>query len=193
MLNDALLPQRIDLALVCSVSCPGGVIIRTYDAIRELRDAGVIVAGGFHSPMERECLAFLIRGTQPVVWILARGLNCLDATDDEWRAIRDRRLIVGSIAEPEIEHATPATAIERNELVVDLATTLFVPHASPGGKTEALVGRLLRGDARVVTFDDPSNANLISAGASTDLSPWLGAPISRDPVLSSARGSRNGA
>jgi len=33
--------------------------MKTFDAIRELRDTGVVVAGGFHSPMERECLDFL--------------------------------------------------------------------------------------------------------------------------------------
>ena len=44
------------LGLICSVQCPGSVIMKTFDAIRELRDAGVVVAGGFHSPMEKECL-----------------------------------------------------------------------------------------------------------------------------------------
>jgi hypothetical protein len=50
-------------------------VIATYDAIRELRDAGVIVAGGFHSPMEGECLDFLLCGAQPVVLCPACGTD----------------------------------------------------------------------------------------------------------------------
>jgi len=63
------------LAVLCSISCPGSVVIKTFDAIRELRDAGVILAGGFHSPMEKECLEFLLRGNQPVVVCPAVGLG----------------------------------------------------------------------------------------------------------------------
>ncbi|HQX52209.1 MAG TPA: hypothetical protein PLR25_19980 [Planctomycetaceae bacterium] len=47
--------------------------MKTFDAIRELRDTGVVVAGGFHSPMERECLDFLdnclsINHNAPMLW-----------------------------------------------------------------------------------------------------------------------------
>jgi len=41
------------LALVCSVKCPGALILQTYDFAQGLREAGVPVIGGFHSPMER--------------------------------------------------------------------------------------------------------------------------------------------
>lgn len=53
------------LALFCSVKCPGDLILKTYDAARELRDASVTIIGGFHSPMEKECLALSLRGRQP--------------------------------------------------------------------------------------------------------------------------------
>src|SRR4030042_3982174 len=55
------------LGLLCSIRCPGRVIVQTYDLARALRDAGVPVIGGFHSPMEKECLDFLLRGKQPVL------------------------------------------------------------------------------------------------------------------------------
>lgn len=35
------------LGLICSVQCPSRVIIQTFDAIRALRDAGIVIAGGF--------------------------------------------------------------------------------------------------------------------------------------------------
>src|SRR5579883_2639216 len=62
------------LALFCSERCPGDLIIKASDAATALRDAGVPVVSGFHSPVERECLRILLRGTQPVVICPARSI-----------------------------------------------------------------------------------------------------------------------
>jgi predicted Rossmann fold nucleotide-binding protein DprA/Smf involved in DNA uptake len=67
--------QRKKLALFCSVKCPGALILQTYDLARALRDAGVAVIGSFHSPMEKECLTLLLRGTQPVIVCPARSID----------------------------------------------------------------------------------------------------------------------
>src|SRR5437867_2686737 len=62
--NLDLLQGRM-LGLFCSKECPGDVILRIYDLVRALRDAGIPIIGGFHSPMEKECLTLLVRGTEP--------------------------------------------------------------------------------------------------------------------------------
>src|SRR5216117_488267 len=67
--------QRRKLALFCSVKCPGNLILQTYDLARALRDAGVTVISGFHSPMEKECLTLLLRGAQPVIVCPARSIE----------------------------------------------------------------------------------------------------------------------
>lgn len=74
--NLAILANQM-LALFCSVRCPGDLILKTYDLARSLRDAGVTVIGGFHSPMEKECLTLLLRGKQPVAVCLARALDSI--------------------------------------------------------------------------------------------------------------------
>lgn len=66
-LGDRKILKRHLLGLICSIRCPGSIVIQTFDAMRALRDAGVIVVGGFHSPMERECLDILLRGSQQVI------------------------------------------------------------------------------------------------------------------------------
>jgi len=63
------------LALFSSVKCPGDIILKTFDLAQHLRDQGVTVIGGFHSPMEQECLRILLRGKQPVVWCPARSIE----------------------------------------------------------------------------------------------------------------------
>jgi predicted Rossmann fold nucleotide-binding protein DprA/Smf involved in DNA uptake len=65
-LGDPGLLREPLLRFVCCASCPGDVILAVYDLALALRDAGVPVVSGFHSPIERECLGMLLRGTQPV-------------------------------------------------------------------------------------------------------------------------------
>jgi hypothetical protein len=66
--------HRPYLALLCSVRCPGDLILAAYNLVVALRAAGVTVIGGFHAPMERECLR-LLRGRQPVIVCPARGVE----------------------------------------------------------------------------------------------------------------------
>jgi hypothetical protein len=70
------------------------LILDTYDLASALRDAGIPVIGGFHSPMERECLDLLLRGKQPVVVCPARSIHRMRISK-LWKAPLDdgRRLI----------------------------------------------------------------------------------------------------
>jgi len=61
-LGDVGILKHKMLGFFCSVKCPGSLIIKTYDLARELRDAGVPVISGFHSPVEKEALRILLRG-----------------------------------------------------------------------------------------------------------------------------------
>ena len=165
LLGDLELPPRVDLALICSVSCPGSVIIKTYDAIRSLREAGVVIAGGFHSPMERECLDYLLRGQQAVVLSPAFGIDWLQPGEVERRALKEDRLMVVSIAGSEVTKATRESALLRNTFVAALADALFVPHAVPGGQAELTARQAIARGQVVMTFDDQENAHLIDSGA----------------------------
>ena len=147
------------------MSCPGSVIIKTYDAIRSLREAGVIIAVGFHSPMERECLDFFLRGTQAVVFSPAFGIDWLQPGDEEQRAVEEHRLLVMSILGAEVTRATPTSALLRNAFVAALAGAVFVPHAAPAGKAEVTARQAIARGQVVLTFDDRENARLINFGA----------------------------
>jgi predicted Rossmann fold nucleotide-binding protein DprA/Smf involved in DNA uptake len=46
--------QNKTIALFCSSQCPGHIIIKTYDIMKEIRADGSTVISGFHSPMELE-------------------------------------------------------------------------------------------------------------------------------------------
>jgi len=153
------------IGLICSVRCPGGIVIKAFDAIRELRDAGVVVVGGFHSPMERECLDFLLRGNQPVIICPAKGLENPRLPVAWQNAVTLGRLVLLSPFADTVRRTTKAQAQARNEFVAAIATAVFIPHASPGGKAEAIAREVLKTNKPLFTFDDPENQSLLELGA----------------------------
>lgn len=152
------------LALVCSRKCPGSVILRAYDLAVALRDAGVPIIGGFQTPMEREMLAVLLRGTQPVVVVDAR--NARKRLPPDWKRPHDEGRL--RILSPfDVDRPTSQTAAERNRLVVSLAERVLIVHAASGSRTEALARHALTSGKPLYTLaaGDDENANLIAIGA----------------------------
>lgn len=164
-IGDAALLDRPLLGLVCSVRCPGGIILAAYDLAVALREAGVPATGGFHSPMEREMLRLLLRGRQPVVICPARGVAGM-RVPAEWRgAIAEGRLVVASPFVADVRRATAQTAVARNRFVAALAAAVLVVHAAPGGKTEALCREVAGWGRPLAALADPANAGLAALGA----------------------------
>jgi predicted Rossmann fold nucleotide-binding protein DprA/Smf involved in DNA uptake len=162
--NLNLLQNRL-LGLLCSMRCPGEIILKTYDLARALRDARIAVIGGYHSPMEQECFEILRRGSQAVVICPARSIQSLRVRES-WRELLEQdRLLVISPFTGKARRATADLALRRNELVADLADELLVLHASPGGKIEELcLGRLDRGN-RVSLLEGSRHKALLERGA----------------------------
>lgn len=153
------------LGMICSIQCPGSVILKTFDAVRALRDSGVVVIGGFLSPMEKECLDILLRGKQPAIFCAAKTLAGLRLTQRARQALKENRLLLLSPFADSIRRTTAAQAVLRNNLVAALADEMWVPHASPGGKTWQTVYSALERSQPVFTFKADDNTPLLDAGA----------------------------
>ena len=166
------------IGLICSVQCPGSIVIKTFDVIRKLRDAQVAMIGGFHSPMERECLDLLLRGAQPIVLCQARSLRRSRIGRTARQAMADGRLLIISPFGEQARRTTSAQARERNELVAALAEVVFVPHASPNGKTWVAVRGALERGQKVFSLEDEANTALLEWGARTFRSDYLNDLIS---------------
>src|SRR5207248_9104012 len=137
--------------------CPGEAILQTYDLARALRDGGIPVIGGFHSPMEKECLALLLRGTQPVVVCPARGIENMRLPAAWKQPLAQGRLLILSPFARKHRRATAALAVMRNRLVAALAEQVFVAHAAAGSKTEQLCRELLANGKPVWTLAGGAN------------------------------------
>jgi predicted Rossmann fold nucleotide-binding protein DprA/Smf involved in DNA uptake len=150
------------LALICSVKCPGNIILQTYDLAKQLREAGVPVIGGFHSPMERECLRILLRGSQPVIICPARGLKAMRISAEHKAALEEGRLLYLSPFSEKVRRATVDAAQFRNRFVAALAEHILVPYAAPASKTFELCRLLISWKKLVYTLTNQSDDPLVA-------------------------------
>lgn len=155
--------ERDTTGFFCSAQCPGGVILKAFEAITALRDEGRVLVGGFHSPMEWECLGILLRGRQPVIWVPARSIVGMHLKPELQPAFADGRLLILSPFEPKQKRITAALAEARNRFVASLADRALIAHAAPGSRTLALSNELRSAGKPVLTVDDPANAALQSS------------------------------
>ncbi len=124
-------------ALFCSARCPGAAILRAYDQAARWREAGRCVISGFHSPVEKECLRILLRGSQPIIICPARTLP--KRVPSDWqKPLADGQLLILSFFRPTDRRVTEELAARRNELVAALADEVWFAHITPGGQMARL-------------------------------------------------------
>jgi predicted Rossmann fold nucleotide-binding protein DprA/Smf involved in DNA uptake len=131
-------------ALFCSTRTPGDAILRTHDTARRLRDEGITVISGFHSPIEKDCLRILLRGTQPIIVCPARAIEGMRIPPECRAAFEADRLLFLSPFTERPRRVTQGSAMRRNEVVAAVADEGFIAHITPGGRTERMA-EMLRG------------------------------------------------
>lgn len=160
--NSDILNRR-KIALICSVKCPGGVILQTYELMKGVRGESVTVISGFHSPMERECLNVLLKGTCGIVICYARTIP--KRVPSEFRqAIDAGRMLLISPFLDKHNRVTSETSVQRNRFIAALSDVVFVPYAAAGGKTEALCREIVRQGKPLFTLLGEYTANLAKIG-----------------------------
>jgi hypothetical protein len=170
------------------------VILAALDVAIALKNAPVCVVSGFQSPLERESLKFLLKGSVPLVVCPARSAVGMRIPAEFKKPMAEGRLTIRSFidekapadSQPSIERPTsrsigttartlsprtlpkrPTTdlAEQRNRFACSISDAVLILHASPGGKLERLASELLAAGKHVWTLDDPANASLIAGGA----------------------------
>lgn len=146
-LGEKELLQLHKTAFLCSRKVPASVILKCFDWAIAQRDAGNCVISGFHSKIEKDVLHFLLKGTQPIILVLARGLK--SKVEPEFRKpLQDGRLLIISPFEKDITKITQETASIRNQLMVELADTITVGYSQKGG----LVEKCLLGIGKEISY-----------------------------------------
>jgi predicted Rossmann fold nucleotide-binding protein DprA/Smf involved in DNA uptake len=153
------------LAFFCSVRCPGHLILKTYDLAQQLKERGVTVVSGFHSPVERECFRILLQGTQPIIVCPARTLKGMRLKAEYKKPIEDGRLLLLSPFKESKKRNSLETSTERNRFVAALADSIFVAYASANSKTEKFCREVLEWGKPLYTFESDSNKTIVNLGA----------------------------
>lgn len=154
-------------AFLCSRRCPASVVLRSYDWAKKMRGEGTCVISGNHSQIEKDVLHYLLKGSQPMIVALARGLK--KRLEPELAAeVSKNRLLIITPFKPTVTRVTRETARKRNEFMGEIADEIFVAYAQPDGNVHRLVLRWLANGKKVSTFDVEENSRLIDAGARGD-------------------------
>lgn len=125
-------------AFLCSRKIPAGIVLKCYDWAIAQREAGNCVISGFHSTIEEDVLHYLLKGTQPIILALARGLKKKVDTELE-KALSDKRLLIITPFNQTITRVSKKTSFQRNQMMTKLADSITVGFASSQGSLEKLI------------------------------------------------------
>lgn len=125
-------------AFLCSRKMPASAVLKCYDWAIEQREKGNCVISGFHSQIEKDVLHYLLKGKQPIILALARGLK--EKLEPEFSTpIEQGRLLIITPFDKTIKRVTEQTAATRNKIMIELADNITVGYVSPSGQLEELL------------------------------------------------------
>lgn len=135
--NTQLLKQT-KTAFLCSQRVPAEVILKSYDWAKEQRNIGNCIVCSNHSPIEKDVFEILLKGKQPLILVLPRGMK------KRWEpeivtAIDANRLLLISPFDTSISRITRETAEKKNETIISLADEIVVGFVGTEGQLAKLL------------------------------------------------------
>ena len=128
-------------AFLCSRQVPASVVLKCNDWAIEQREKKVCVISGFHSQIEKDVLHYLLKGKQPIILALARGLK--EKLEPEFeKQLEQGRLLIITPFDKSVKRVSSQNAQTRNQLMTALADQITIGYASPGGKLSKLLNTI---------------------------------------------------
>jgi len=135
--NKDLLKQT-KTAFLCSRSIPASAVLKCYDWAIAQREEGNCIISGFHSQLEKDVFHYLLKGNQPIIIALARGLK--EKVEPELiKPLEQGRILIISPFDKSVKRVTEQTAEIRNKMMIELADSITIGYTSEGGKLEDLL------------------------------------------------------
>lgn len=135
--NKAILNEH-KTAFLCSRKCPAEIVLKSYDWARKRRKNGNCIVSGNHSQIEKDVFDILLKGSQPLILILARGMKVRFQPTIK-NAIENNRLLVLSYFPDHIKRITRKTAKQRNKKILEISDNIIVGYKTPGGQLDNLL------------------------------------------------------
>jgi len=146
--NKDLLKQS-KTAFLCSRSITASAVLKCYDWAIAQREAGNCIISGFHSQLEKDVFHYLLKGNQPIIIALARGLK-EKIKPELIKPLEQGRILIISTFEKSVKRVTEQTAEIRNKMMIELADSITIGYASEGGKLESILKTTKKGIIRLV-------------------------------------------
>lgn len=115
--NKELLKLR-KTAFLASSTISSDTVLRCYDWATEKRNQGECVVSGFSSKLEQDVLHFLLKGTQPIIIVLARRMY-KTIPEELRKPLTENRLLIISVSTA--VRQSKATALTRNKYICEIA------------------------------------------------------------------------
>ena len=135
--NEQLLKLQ-KTAFLCSRSITASAVLKCYDWAIAQREAGNCVISGFHSQLEKDVLHYLLKGKQPIIIALARGLK-KKIEPELIKPLEQGRILIISPFDKTVKRASEQTAAICNKMMIELADNIDIGYASKEGKLEKLL------------------------------------------------------
>jgi hypothetical protein len=126
-------------AFLCSQKCPAQVVLKSFDWAKQQREAGNCIVCGNHSQIEKDVFEILLKGKQPLILVLARGMKSSWESPIE-NAVKTNRLLIISAFDKEVKRVTRETAEMRNKEIIEMSDQLVAGYISPGGQLYKRLG-----------------------------------------------------
>ena len=126
------------IGFLSSQKCSAEVVLKSYDWARQTRKDVKCVITGNHSQIEKDVFEILLKGKQPIILALARGLQ-KQYDEPIQKAIDEDRLLVITPFDENVVRVTRETALIRNKLILELADEMVVGYVSKGGQLEEIL------------------------------------------------------
>jgi predicted Rossmann fold nucleotide-binding protein DprA/Smf involved in DNA uptake len=109
-------------AFLASSTISSETVLSVYDWATEMRNRGECVISGFSSKLEQDVLHFLLKGSQPIILVLARRMY-RDIPDELKEPLAQNRLLIISVSNA--VRQSKITAMARNRYVCEMADKIF--------------------------------------------------------------------
>ena len=125
-------------AFLCSQKCPAEVVLKSYDWAKRQREEGNCIVCGNHSQIEKDVFEILLKGKQPLILVLARGLKH-QLEPEIQKAIMANRLLIISPFNLRTKRLTRETASIRNQVILQISNQIVVGYKTPNGQLDNLI------------------------------------------------------
>ena len=115
--NQELL-QLKKAAFLASSTISSETVLQVYDWATEMRNRGECVVSGFSSRLEQDVLHFLLKGSQPIIIVLARRMYKV-IPDELKEPLAQNQLLIISVSNA--IRQSRVTAMARNKYVCEMA------------------------------------------------------------------------